>query len=43
MLLIVVIAAVCAELIHLEGIIGAFLAGLALNRAVHTAAKEELE
>ena len=34
MLLVVAIAAVGAEAIHLEGIIGAFLAGLALNRAV---------
>lgn len=44
MLLIVLVAAVGAEAIHLEGIIGAFLAGLAVNRAVqHSAAKEELE
>jgi Kef-type K+ transport system membrane component KefB len=44
MLLIVVIAAIGAEAIHLEGIIGAFLAGLAVNRAVeHSAAKAELE
>jgi len=44
MLLIVVIAAIGAEAIHLEGIIGAFLAGLAVNRAVqHTQAKEMLE
>jgi Kef-type K+ transport system membrane component KefB len=44
MLLIVVIAAIGAEAIHLEGIIGAFLAGLAVNRAVeHSSAKAELE
>lgn len=44
MLLIVVIAAIGAEAIHLEGIIGAFLAGLAVNRAIeHSPAKEELE
>jgi Kef-type K+ transport system membrane component KefB len=44
MLLIVVVAAVGAEAIHLEGIVGAFLSGVALNRAVQqTSAKEELE
>jgi Kef-type K+ transport system membrane component KefB len=44
MLLLVVVAAIGAEVINLEGIIGAFLAGLALNRAVQqTEAKEELE
>ena len=44
MLLIVAIAAIGAEAIHLEGIIGAFLAGLAVNRAIqHTQAKDELE
>jgi Kef-type K+ transport system membrane component KefB len=44
MLLSVAIAGIGAELIHLEGIIGAFLAGLALNRAVHQSpAKDELE
>jgi Kef-type K+ transport system membrane component KefB len=44
MLLIVAIAAIGAEAIHLEGIIGAFLAGLAVNRAIqHTQAREELE
>jgi Kef-type K+ transport system membrane component KefB len=44
MLLVVVIAAIGAEAIHLEGIIGAFLAGVALNRAVHDSqAKHELE
>jgi Kef-type K+ transport system membrane component KefB len=43
-LLIVAIAAVGAEVIHLEGIIGAFLAGLALNRSVKDSpAKHELE
>lgn len=43
-LLIVTLAAIGAEAIHLEGIIGAFLAGLALNRAVgESAAKHELE
>jgi NhaP-type Na+/H+ or K+/H+ antiporter len=44
MLLVVTTAAIGAEAIHLEGIIGAFLAGLALNRAVHESpAKHELE
>ncbi len=44
MLLVVAIAAIGAEAIHLEGIIGAFLAGLALNRAVQDSpAKQELE
>jgi Kef-type K+ transport system membrane component KefB len=44
MLLVVAIAAIGAEVIHLEGIIGAFLAGLALNRAVkESPAKHELE
>jgi Kef-type K+ transport system membrane component KefB len=44
MLVAVAVAGIGAELIHLEGIIGAFLAGLALNRAVHESpAKEELE
>jgi Kef-type K+ transport system membrane component KefB len=44
MLLIVAVAAIGAEAIHLEGIIGAFLAGLAVNRAVeHSEAKEELD
>jgi Kef-type K+ transport system membrane component KefB len=44
MLLVVVLAAIGAEAIHLEGIIGAFLAGLALNRAVRESrAKHELE
>ena len=44
MLLIVVVAAIAAEAIHLEGIIGAFLSGLAVNRAVeHSKAKEDLE
>ena len=44
MLLAVAVAGIGAELIHLEGIIGAFLAGLALNRAVYDSpAKEELE
>ena len=44
MLLVVAIAAIGAEAIHLEGIIGAFLAGLALNRAVQESpAKHELE
>ena len=44
MLLVVAVAAVGAEAIHLEGIIGAFLAGLALNRAVQESrAKHELE
>jgi Kef-type K+ transport system membrane component KefB len=44
MLLIVVAAAIGAESIHLEGIIGAFLAGLAANRAIeHSEGKEVLE
>jgi Kef-type K+ transport system membrane component KefB len=44
MLLSVAVAGIGAELIHLEGIIGAFLAGLALNRAVQRSpAKDELE
>jgi Kef-type K+ transport system membrane component KefB len=44
MLLLVVVAAIGAEAINLEGIVGAFLAGLALNRAFQqSAAKEELE
>src|SRR5262249_14925570 len=44
MLLVVSLAAIGAEIIHLEGIIGAFLAGLALNRAVReTQARHELE
>jgi Na+:H+ antiporter len=44
MLLVVAIAAIGAEAIHLEGIIGAFLAGLALNQAVQDSpAKQELE
>lgn len=43
-LLTVVVAAIGAEAIHLEGIIGAFLAGLAVNRAVqHSEGKEVLE
>jgi Kef-type K+ transport system membrane component KefB len=44
MLLAVTVAAIGAEAIHLEGIVGAFLAGLAINRAAqHSQAKEELE
>jgi Kef-type K+ transport system membrane component KefB len=44
MLLTVVVAAIGAEAIHLEGIIGAFLAGLAVNQSVqHSEAKKELE
>jgi Kef-type K+ transport system membrane component KefB len=44
MLLIVALAAVAAEAIHLEGIIGAFLAGLAVNTATRESeAKHELE
>lgn len=43
-LLIMVLASEGAELIHLEAIIGAFLAGLAVNRFVkHSEAKEQLE
>ena len=43
-LLIMVLAAEGAELIHLEAIIGAFLAGLAVNRSLkHSEAKEQLE
>jgi Kef-type K+ transport system membrane component KefB len=42
--LIMVLAAEGAELIHLEAIIGAFLAGLAVNRSLkHSEAKEQLE
>jgi Kef-type K+ transport system membrane component KefB len=44
MLLIMALAAIGAEAIHLEDIIGAFLAGLAVNRSVgNSPAKEELE
>ena len=44
LLLAVAIAGIGADAINLEGIIGAFLAGLALNRAVHQSeAKGELE
>jgi Kef-type K+ transport system membrane component KefB len=44
MLLLVAAAAVAAEAIHLEGIIGAFLAGLAVNTATRDSeAKHELE
>ena len=44
MLLLVAAAAVAAEAIHLEGIIGAFLAGLAVNTAARgSEAKHELE
>ena len=43
-LLIMTLASEGAELIHLEAIIGAFLAGLAVNRAIkHSKAKEQLE
>jgi Kef-type K+ transport system membrane component KefB len=43
-LLIVALAGYAAKLINLEAIIGAFLAGLAVNRALnHTKAKEQLE
>jgi Kef-type K+ transport system membrane component KefB len=43
-LLVMIVAASGAEAIHLEGIIGAFLAGLALNRAVEESqSKHELE
>jgi Kef-type K+ transport system membrane component KefB len=42
--LLIAVAGFGAEAIHLEPIIGAFLAGLAINRALsHGAAKEELE
>lgn len=44
MLFMVVIAAIGAEAIHLEGIIGAFLGGLAVNNAIqHSEGKEVLE
>lgn len=44
MLFMVVIAAIGAEAIHLEGIIGAFLAGLAVNNAIQKSeGKEVLE
>jgi Kef-type K+ transport system membrane component KefB len=43
-LLVMIVAAIGAEAIHLEGIIGTFLAGLALNRAVEESqSKHELE
>jgi Kef-type K+ transport system membrane component KefB len=43
-LLIMILAAEGADLIHLEAIIGAFLAGLAVNRSVQRSeAKEQLE
>ncbi len=43
-LMIIALAGVGAEAINLEAIIGAFLAGLAVNRALHrTEAKKELE
>jgi Kef-type K+ transport system membrane component KefB len=42
--LIMTLAGIGAEAINLEGIVGAFLAGLAINRALsHTQAKEEFE
>ena len=44
LLLVVAIADIGAEAIHLEGIVGAFLAGLAVNRAARgTEAKEKLQ
>ncbi|HEU0216279.1 MAG TPA: cation:proton antiporter [Stellaceae bacterium] len=44
LLVVVSAAAVAAEAIHLEGIIGAFLAGMAVNQAVKASgAKEKLE
>src|SRR5262249_10512698 len=44
LLLLAAVAAVAAEAIHLEGIIGAFLAGLAVNSATRDSeAKHELE
>ncbi len=44
LLIVVCAAAVAAEAINLEGIIGAFLAGMAVNQAVKTSnAKEKLE
>lgn len=44
MMVLIAIAALGAELIHLEGIIGAFLAGLALNTASRgSRARQELE
>ncbi len=44
LLIVAALAAIGAETIHLEGIIGAFLAGLAVNEAARgTQAKEELE
>jgi Kef-type K+ transport system membrane component KefB len=43
-LLIIALAGFGAEVIHLEPIIGAFLAGLAINRALrHSEAREQLE
>ncbi|MBR0648753.1 cation:proton antiporter [Roseomonas terrae] len=44
LLIVVSVAAMTAEMIQLEGIIGAFLAGIAVNQAVKTSsAKEKLE
>ncbi len=44
LLLVVSVAAIAAEAIQLEGIIGAFLAGMAVNQAVKSSrAKEKLE
>ena len=44
LLLLVAVADIGAEAIHLEGIVGAFLAGLAVNRAARgTEAKEKLQ
>lgn len=44
MFVIIALAGIGAEIIHLEAIVGAFLAGLAVNRAVrHSTAKEEIE
>ncbi len=44
LLLIVTVAALLAERIHMEGIVGAFIAGLAVNRALHgTEAHKNIE
>ena len=44
LLIVVIVAALAAEAIQLEGIIGAFLAGIAVNQAVKTSdAREKLE
>jgi Kef-type K+ transport system membrane component KefB len=44
LLLMILVAAICAELLHMEQIVGAFLAGVAANRALMgTTAKHHVE